>query len=548
MDDPGASCLEDPEFDEQSEKDSSILETETASKSDLASNVTDPDDFEYVLESLGQFGRFQRIIYFALWLPAASMAAGVYASVYMEFSPKFHCADAGITEFSRELENMTCSTPTAPSCSQWVYDTSVFTSTVVSQFNLVCDNSYLKTAATTVYMLGMLFGSFFFGWFGDKFGRKWAFFVTTMCLSIGSVCAALSPNIWMYMVARFVTSCGGVGIFITSFVLALEFVGPKYRTICGIAIEFPFAFGELYIVGLAYLIRDWQMYQLAIGLPFFLFLVYMLKIPESVRWLRMQGRHQEARNVLSRVAEFNNVILPNYPEDDIVEETEPVGLTSIFLQPTLRLRFVIMALNWIVATLGYYGLGLSSVSLSSDPFSSFALSATMEIPSYIFCLLCLDRFGRRGILAFSQILAGSTCILAALTPANLEMVRVVLTLIGKFGASASFAIVFVFTAELFPTPIRNSAIGLCSTSARVGAIFTPFIVSLSATNPLVLYLVLGISCAVGGVAALWLPETAGLPLPDTIEQALQVGRSQNKTFNLNLRTGQRLLADEKPVV
>ena len=563
-----------------------MLETETLSKSDLTSSTEEPtNSFESVLGSLGQFSRFQSLLYFSLWLPAASMAASVYASVYMEYSPDFHCAAVvrgggedytAAVIFDKDLANFTCSLPVstaaqslssasapaaASTCVRWVYDTSVFTNTVVSQFNLVCERGHLKTVATTVYMSGMLVGSFFFGWFGDKFGRKWAFLATTLCISLGSAAAALSPNIWVYMVARFVTSCGGVGIFITAFVIALEFVGPKYRTVCGVAIEVPFALGELYIVLLAYLIRDWQIYQLAIGLPFFLFLVYMAKIPESVRWLRTQGRHEEARRVLVRVAQTNKVILPNYADtdEDCAEGLaggDSVGLSTMFVEPTLRLHFVIMALNWIVATLGYYGLGLSSVSLSSDPFSSFAFSAAMELPAYLFCLLSLDRFGRKGILAFSQLLAGVTCVAAALLPPHLQLLKLGLTLTGKFGAAASFAIVYVFTAELFPTQIRNSAIGLCSTASRIGAIFTPTIASLSASNPLILYLVIGVSCALGGAAALWLPETAGQPLPDSVEEAVALNRRKTagnsrrdgKLLVLNMQTGQQLLAKEKMVV
>ena len=54
---------------------------------------------------------------------------------------------------------------------------------------------------------------------------------------------------------------GGMGSFMTSFVLATEFVGTKYRAVCGIMIEVPFALGQLYIVLLAYYIRDWVILQ-----------------------------------------------------------------------------------------------------------------------------------------------------------------------------------------------------------------------------------------------------------------------------------------------
>ena len=108
---------------------------------------------------------------------------------------------------------------------------------------------------------GMLFGSLFFGWISDAMGRRFAFGLCILCISVGSILAAASTNYAMYMVFRFVTSMGGVGSFMTCFVLATEFVGTKYRTACGILIEIPFALGELYIVLLAYYIRDWSKLQ-----------------------------------------------------------------------------------------------------------------------------------------------------------------------------------------------------------------------------------------------------------------------------------------------
>jgi len=514
-----------------------------------------------ILDYLGQFGRFQQVLYLMLWLPAASMAAGVYSAVYLEWSPNYTCSDGKDESTSKgniDYDGACFRSDNVTSCTDFDYDTSLFTSTVVSDFNLVCGRQYIQTLSKTIYMMGMLVGSFVFGWMGDMCGRRMAFLATTICLTLGSVGCAVAPNVEMYIVARFITSCGGMGIFITVFVLSMEFIGPKFRTMCGVAIQIPFALGELYIVLMAYLVRDWRMYQTLLAIPFFSFFAYVFFLPESVRWLISRGRKTEAKVVLCRVAKVNKVILPQMDEDDDETDSLPemennsskpanAGMSQIFLNPTLCLRFFIMALNWVVATLGYYGLSLSSAGLSDDPFTSFALSATMEIPAYLFCISCLDKAGRKGILAFSQILAGTTCLTAALMPAHLATFTTILTLIGKFGASASFAIVFIFTAELFPTPVRNSAIGLCSTSARVGGLLAPTIASLASTNPLLPFLIMGCCSCVGGLAALLLPETAGLPLPDTVQEAVSIG-SKKKIDNYRqnlLVVNEKLIQTEK---
>ena len=53
-----------------------------------------------------------------------------------------------------------------------------------------------------------------------------------------------------------------------------------------------------------------------------------------------------------------------------------------------------------------------------------------------------------------------------------------LSMIGKFGISAAFAIIYVFSAELFPTMVRNSGMGSSSVCARVGGIASPYIADL----------------------------------------------------------------------
>ena len=68
------------------------------------------------------------------------------------------------------------------------------------------------------------------------------------------------------------------------------------------------------------------------------------------------------------------------------------------------------------------------------------------------------------------------CILCV--PTGLHWVTVLLSLVGKVGSSAAFATIFLYSAEFFPTIIRNSALGMANFSARVGGMLAPYIVDL----------------------------------------------------------------------
>ncbi len=154
---------------------------------------------------------------------------------------------------------------------------------------------------------------------------------------------------------------------------------------------------------------------------------------------------------------------------------------DLFRPRLIALRSANMMYQWFSVTMCYYGLSFSSTSLAGDAYSNFCLSVFVEIPGYLFCIFVMDCWGRRPILSFCQAISGIFCILAGLLAGHEELggLQVVFSLAGKFGASACFAIVYVYTAELFPTIIRNTAIGSCSTVARVGGILCLIVIQLN---------------------------------------------------------------------
>jgi len=102
-------------------------------------------------------------------------------------------------------------------------------------------------------------------------------------------------------------------------------------------------------------------------------------------------------------------------------------------------------------------------------------------------------------------------------------------MLGKFLISMTFAIAYLYTAELFPTKVRNLAVGLASTFARIGSISAPYIVdllgSVHAGIPVVIF---GICSTSAGLLSLLLPETLNRKLPESVAEVERAGKRRGK--------------------
>jgi len=216
----------------------------------------------------------------------------------------------------------------------------------------------------------------------------------------------------------------------------------------------------------------------------------------------------------------NGLPTPEYIPIDESSKTESVtetGIIGLISHKKLFGRLIVMSLEWIVITLCFYGLSFNSGKL--ELFVGTGLMAGVECLAYVIILFTIDIADRRPVLAFCQILGGVSCVCAGFVPAQHYWVRLGLALVGKMGASAAFGVVFLYTAELFHTPIRNSAMGMCSTMARVGALLAPTIADLDSVAAFLPFVIMGGGAIVVGLLAFLLPETRGHNLPETLEEA-----------------------------
>ena len=93
-------------------------------------------------------------------------------------------------------------------------------------------------------------------------------YVHTYVHTTGTI-LAFSTSLAMYMTLRVIIGFASMTVAVVSFVLVVELVSGKWRTIIGILNILPVAITYVLTAGIAYFIRDWRTMQLVISLPWF---------------------------------------------------------------------------------------------------------------------------------------------------------------------------------------------------------------------------------------------------------------------------------------
>ncbi|KFM64973.1 Organic cation transporter protein, partial [Stegodyphus mimosarum] len=450
----------------------------------------------------------------------------------------YHCSrykDINLTLLEEDL-NVTRSNEIVQ-CDTWEYDETFYTSTVLSQWNLVCDKEWLVSMSKSVFMGGILMSVVLFGHLADRLGRRPAIAACAFIAVSSAVICAFSTSFIMFAASRFFIALGIAGVFNTAFVLLMEIVGPDCRSFYGLAVEFGWCIGFVSLPGFAYWLRDWFWIQIALTAPCLLLLASWWMLPESPRWLLSQGRVEEAQKTLTKAAKANGI----EPSDidttlrkimsKATEAHESGEASGNFLdllrtpglwQMTLNVYFL-----WFVNAFVYYGLSYNTNELAGDPFVNFAVSGAVEFPAYVLSIIAIRSLGRRNPLAAALIIGGVACLLCYPMPENPWWLGVTVSMIGKFCITCSFGIIFVFTAEIFPTVVRNIGLGSASMIGRFGSILAPFIRELGhATHPVVPQIVFGVLAVTSGMLVLLLPETNNCVVPDTIKEAANASRKK----------------------
>lgn len=318
----------------------------------------------------------------------------------------------------------------------------------------------------------------------------------------------------------------------------MEIIGVKWRDVASVLYQIPLNMGHFTLAVFAYYIRDWRKLQFALSIPSVILLSYYWLIPESPRWLFTVGRIEESSAILEKAAKMNKLPHANIREDLELAKASKIAdnrgnFFDLFRTPNLRKKTLFICFNWFVCGLDFFGIAFYIGSISGNKFANVAFSAILELMGDIACIFLLRAFGRKKTLIFSNSLCGIVMLIIAIMPPEHTTIIVVLASFGIMGIMSAFSTVYLYGGELFPTVVRNIGIGTASMVARFGSMIAPFAVDFVDAPKWVSPLIFGIIPLIGAALVVFLPETRGQSLPDTLEDGENFGKKVPKTNDTN---------------
>ena len=331
--------------------------------------------------------------------------------------------------------------------------------------------------------VGSIFGALTWGHIADSIGRKKAFLITILICSASSIALAFTPTgDWVFLaIVRTILGFGAGGFFL--FIMLVQELAPAANRGMVSGVVSTAAASGLMLGALAgsFLmpILGWRgMFALGV-LPAIAGVMAFYLMPESPRWALAKGYIEQGRKALRWAMGEKADIEPIVAAYSKVEK-QP-GWREVFTLP--RSLLVGIVVNYTVVT-GFYGAVLWAPTLIGQVLHLEAADASKVmlgisiagLLSRFTTGLLADKFGRRACGAGAAIGAGVCLVLAALVAQGTLLTREMFWL--PFGAAlvladSSFAVLALYTSELWPSRLRGRGNGISYGLGGIGKIMGP---------------------------------------------------------------------------
>jgi sugar porter (SP) family MFS transporter len=382
-------------------------------------------------------------------------------------------------------------------------------------------------------LYGTVIGAMLGGWPTDRLGRRPTLILVGVLYFVSAVWSGLATGFWTFFVARFI---GGLGVGISTVAAPLyisEISPPNARGRLAGLFQFNIVFGILAAFLSNWLLEgwpdDWRWMLGAEAPPALAYTLACLAIPESPRWLLLQGGAENRRRALDVLGRMD----PQAPPADleaaaarIVAASQPEAAAEggpRGLGRPLLLAFLIALFNQLsgINAVLYFApriFEMAGLGEKAALLQSIGIGITMIVFTFV-GLWLIDRLGRRTLLVIGSlgyILSLGLCAWAFAT-GNTGIVPACIFAFIAAHSMGQGAVIWVFIAEIFPDRFRatGQAVGSAThwiMAALLTTVFPAVVVHFAPSS------VFAFFCGMMVLQLAWVllmvPETKGVPLEE----------------------------------
>ncbi|XP_050316696.1 organic cation transporter-like protein [Bactrocera neohumeralis] len=520
-------------------------------------------DFDAVLEKCGSFGRFQYIVLLCFGIVNILSSMHYYSQILITFTPEHWCyheklANASFDEiraiYSQTqsphctlLDDIVDGKPVVAEvgqCQQWIYEYERGYRTITTELNWVCDDAFQSAVGQSLYFVGSVTGTMFFGFLADKVGRLPAMLCSTLSGALGDFLTSFANNLPTFALFRFVSGLSTDTLFYLMYIMVFEYLSPQKRTLGLNLITGVFYFtGLVFTPWFALWSGSWRLYLYIASVPALIVLVFPFLICESAQWLITTQRYERAVKCLKRVAKINKREVKDEVFEEFVayyqkkagDERKLVATKDtfwgMFRTPRLRKFTIIMVLKDMIISLALDVISRNMEGMGISPFVLFSATSVVYIFSGCSLILLQNRIGRKG-MAFSTLLLSAVIVattgflIIALDTEQHAITLAIMVGLGRYGVVVSYEAEAQYASEFIPTSVRGRAMANIHVAGFGFTSLSSYVIYLGHFFKPLPSICISILLLLGAILCLALPETLNQKLPQTLKDGEEFARHQ----------------------
>ncbi|MFD2416573.1 MFS transporter [Amycolatopsis pigmentata] len=357
---------------------------------------------------------------------------------------------------------------------------------------VIAEHHSTTTAAATAVSLGLwgyIIGSPLNSIVADRLGRRAGLLTAIVLYGLGALGTAASTSMLMFTIFRVV---GGMGVgasiaVISTYISELSPAARRGRSMAMASL--PAQFGSAVTPFIAvWLVPSYSWgWRVLLAIPVVATLIFLFGyrlLPESPRWLVATGRYDAADRAVEKAEKRASREVGALPEIVPTKPDTPMGdwrsqILLLVRRPNLRWTLTFL-LVWACQTMPAYGIGGLGITLLTQHGLSLTHSIQLTFGQSAGLLLgglaalrVGDRWPRKWVAAIIALLPATGLLALGLYPSN-WMILIGFGLV-SFQTGLASAVVYLLTAEHFPTHIRSTGVALSNGAGHIGGAIAPLL-------------------------------------------------------------------------